>query len=464
MRRLLPILLAIALLFVSCSSFELFVRSQVEGLPSWVYNPQVRGGQVAYVGKGSSTVAYNARLAAYEDILDQISAYVGEDVRTAYYRELTTTSRIADFNLSVTSEHQRSEKGISYVYLLARLDAALLSARQTTIYRQTQQRENEIAALIKEADRAYRANDDTQAIASYLTAAAVAARGPVFEKKHESSLLVDRAIAYIKALHLSFRATDPGSATTVVQLRRHRRLLSSRVVNAPIVASFTAYNSLAERYEDRLSFNTASQGSFLFIPHSELLVADGSITFSLDLAQVIESAREYLDPVLLAQVEDALSLVSAAFSYRRTSPLASRPLHVEIQEYAIDGTIQPGTVALSSFVSTLDRYNVEATAVDLDAAEREEQIAELRSRYGADALAYVGSVGVVVEDWASDQAVVVASGRLQLYDLETARLLFDTEDVEAVGSAATLGEARIQAMQRFGTIAASRCAATLFTP
>ena len=464
MKRLAPLLLAILILLSSCSSFGVLVRSQVEGLPSWVYNPTVRGDQMAFVGKGSSTVAYNARLAAFDDILAQISTFVGEDVRDSYYRELTTTSRISDFNLSVTSEHQRTEKGVIQVYLLARMDTTLLSARQTTIFRQTQEREERISSLIKEADRSYRANDDTQAIARYLEAAAVAASGPILDKKHESSLLVDRAVTYIKALHLSFRSPDEGAVTTVVQLRRRRRLISSRVVNASIRASFTAYNSLGERYDDELIFTTASQGSFLFVPHSELLVSEGAITFSLDLDEAIANAKENLDPALLAQVEDALSQLRTAFPYHRVSPLASSLVYAEIQEYALDGTIHDGAVALTSFVDTLNRSKVEAMAVDVKATELEDQIIELKNRFGSAALAYVGSVGVVEEDHVIDQAVVVASGRIQLYDLAQGRLLFDTEDVEAVASADTLGQARSNALQRFGTIAASRCAATLFTP
>lgn len=464
MRRLVPLLLAILVLFVSCSSFSVLVRSQMEGLPAWVYTPQVRSGQMAFVGKGSSTVVYNARLAAYEDILSQISAYVGEDVTRSYYRELTTTARIADFNLSVTNEHQRTDKGATQVYLLARMDAALLSARRTTIARQTQQREERITSLIREADRAYRANDDTEAIARYLEAAAVAASGPILDKKHESTLLVDRAISYIKALHLIVRAPDEGATTATVQLRRRRRLLSSRVVNASIRASFTAYNTLGARYEDALIFNTASQGSFLFVPHSELLVEEGAITFSLELDEAMANAGVYLDPAQLSAVDDALAQVRASFPYRRTSPLAPAAVYVEIQEYALDGTLRDGAVAVTSFVATLQRSNVAATVVATSATEPEEQIIELRNRFGADALAYVGTVGVVEQDRAYDRAVVVASGRLQLYDLGQGRLLFDTEDVEAVASAATLEQAHIQAFERFAVIAASRCLATLFTP
>lgn len=462
MKRLLALLLTIVLLLASCSSFGTLVRSQMEGLPSWVHNPQVRGDQVAFIGKGVSTVAYNARLAAYEDILAQISRYVGEDVAASYYRELTTTSQIADFNLSVTSEHQRSEKGSIQIFLLARLDESLLSARQTIIYRQTLEREERIAALIREADSAYRANDDTRAITRYLEAAAVAAEGPVLEKKHESAPLVDRAVTAIKALRISFKNSDEGAATVTVQLRRRRRLISSRVVNAPVRASFSAYNSLGSPYDDSLLFNTASQGSFLFVPHSELMTSEGRVTFSLDLFDVLAGAANLPQP-LLSQVTEALAQVSTDFSYARRSPLQGRTVLAEIQEYTLDGTVHGGSLALSSFVATFDRSRVDVSAIDLASTELEDQITEVEERFTGDTLAYIGSVGVVGEDRAYDKAVVVAVGRLHLYDAGQGRVIFDTGDVEAVAQGATIEEARINAFDRFGTIAASRSIAHLFT-
>ncbi|NCC65883.1 MAG: hypothetical protein EOM15_14650, partial [Spirochaetia bacterium] len=66
-------LLFICIFLVSCTSFTDLVRAQVEGLPSWIYAPAQRNGEISYVGKGSEAFAYNARLRSYEHILTQIS-------------------------------------------------------------------------------------------------------------------------------------------------------------------------------------------------------------------------------------------------------------------------------------------------------------------------------------------------------------------------------------------------------
>ena len=97
-------------------------------------------------------------------------------------------------------------------------------------------------------------------------------------------------------------------------------------------------------------FTTASQGSFLFVPHSELLVTEGAITFSSTWMRR-SPHRGRIDPALLEQVEDALSQVRTAFPIT-AFPLASTLLYAEIQEYAFDGTIHDGAVALTFFVAT----------------------------------------------------------------------------------------------------------------
>lgn len=461
MKRVLALLLSL-LLLASCSSFGDLVRSQVDGLPSWVHTPPARGDQRAFVGTGSATVAYNARLAAYEDLLSQISAYVGEDIKPAYYRELTTTDHIADFNLAVTGEHQRTEKGKVYVYVLARLDATLLAARQTTTYRKTLEREERIAALIATADSAYRANDDTRAIACYLEAAAIAAEGPVVEKKHESAALAERAIGYIKALRISFRRTDQKPATVTVQVRRRRRLLSSRVVNATVRASYEAFNSLGESYDDYLLFNTTTVGSFAFIAHNQLIAVNEPVTFSLDFSDLFERVPP-LPEALAERVREALEQVSVQLPYERSALLAVGSLYAEIQQYSLAGSPLVDKLARSAFISTFERLKTDLNALSLAATDRDDQVIEIARRLDSGQRIFVGSVGVVAEDWAYDQAIVVAVGRLELYEIGSDGVLFDSGDVEAVGFGSTIEQARTQAFERFGTIAASRCLSYLFT-
>lgn len=94
--------------------------------------------------------------------------------------------------------------------------------------------------------------------------------------------------------------------------------------------------------------------------------------------------------------------------------------------------------------------------------ELEEQLAQLKNLYPQGALAFLGTVGVVTNQQIRDKQVVVASGRVRIHDLETQSVLYDTDEVEAVASGATLLEAREEAFRRFGSIASYLVRAFLF--
>ncbi|MFA6905335.1 MAG: hypothetical protein WCQ62_03835, partial [Sphaerochaeta sp.] len=300
------LMLLFSLILSSCSSLSDLVRSQVEGLPSWVYSPQTRSDQVAFVGQGSAPVPYNARLLAYEDILAQISEYVGENVHDAYYRELTTTNAIADFKLSISNEYERSEgRSQNQIYLLARLDANLLAGKRTSVYNEMLKRDASIEELLKEADKAYRANDDTTTIRLYLEAAILASKGPVNVRKHELSNLLEKAETFIASLRLSLRDADPSKATVSVFVRRKSRLLSPKVLKASVHATFQARNSLGRPYTDFLQFNTASDGFFSFVPYNQGLQKSGQVIFSVDFSDLrsrisAELEAQAIEPVLAA--------------------------------------------------------------------------------------------------------------------------------------------------------------------
>ncbi len=80
MRRSGYVLLLCVLVLSGCSSLSTWVRSNVEGVPVWVYEPQVSRTQLAYVGVGTANTEARARTLSYESILSQISSLIGEDV------------------------------------------------------------------------------------------------------------------------------------------------------------------------------------------------------------------------------------------------------------------------------------------------------------------------------------------------------------------------------------------------
>ena len=461
-RHLLILLLCLSCL-VSCTSFSDLVRAQVEGLPSWVYSPQSRNDQVSFVGKGSAPLTYNARLLAYEDILRQISSYVGEDVRSAYYRELTTTNAIADFELTITNEHERGEQRSYQVYLLARLNETLLANRRSNVAEQIAKRDAAIEELVRSADKAYRANDDTQAIRLYLEAAMLASEGPVNEKKHEAAELTLKAQTFIESLRFSFRNEQPNAATVDVYLRRKSRLLAPKVLNARVNASFEARNSLGSMYMDFLQFNTSTEGFFPFVPYNQGLLKNGQVEFSVDFSDLVPALSSSLDPQLLDPLLAAMENATLSFPYSLKLHTAALSLPTSIQEFSREGVLLPGSVALSSFVQGLNLDGISTERTVLASAELEEQVEEIRRQAPQAKQAVLGTAGVAVQERVRSEWVVVVSGRVVLYDLNPLNVVYDSQEVEAVASSDSFEEARDEAFKRFGSIARYLVSAYMFS-
>jgi hypothetical protein len=321
------LLLLLLTLFPSCTSFSNLVRSQVEGLPSWVYTPVVSASKTAFVGKGNTQVLFNAKLMAYEDILNQLSAFVGEPVQGLYYRELTTTDAIQAFGLNIVNEYSKTDlRSPAQFYLLATADTAKLESKRTSVYNAMLKRDKDIEELIRSADLAYRANNDIRAIMLYFDAALIASEGPVTSKKYEIDALLDKSITFISALRFSLSKSDPLKATATVQLRRKSRLLSPKVLNAPVVAQFEALNSLGERYADSLFFNTASDGIIQFVPHNYGLVGKGSIRFAVDFSSSLAQLEQKIPRESLAPLQAALEKSGIDFPYSLKSPFATKKI------------------------------------------------------------------------------------------------------------------------------------------
>ncbi|MDY0287381.1 MAG: hypothetical protein RBR15_00990 [Sphaerochaeta sp.] len=460
--RLCALVVTVALL-TSCTSLTNLVRSQVEGLPGWVYNPVASANRTAFVGRGNTQLLFNAKLMAYDDLLNQLSSFVGEPVQGTYYRELTTTDAIEAFGLNIVNEYSKSDgRSPAQFYLLATADTAKLESKRTSVYNAVLKRDADIAALIRKADAAYRSNNDIKAIGLYFDAALIAAQGPVSSKKYEIEALLAKSITFINALRFSVSKSDPLKATATVQLRRKSRLLSPKVLNAPIVAEFAALNSLGASYEDSLLFNTASEGFVQFVPYNYSLVGNGAIRFAVDFSSALQELEAKISQATLQPLQEALDRHGIAFPYSLVSGFASKNIVADISEYEYAGTLRNTKGALSALLDLYGSRGVPIKALSLAQEEQYELYEEVLLLAPGTDLVIKGKAGVVDETRIGDQSVVVVTGSVQLWSVDKGTLLADTLEVEAVAFAPLEEEAKKEAFRRFGQISSSLLLSSFF--
>ncbi|AEV30252.1 hypothetical protein SpiGrapes_2491 [Sphaerochaeta pleomorpha str. Grapes] len=461
------VFLALAMVFLllvlaSCSSISNLVRSSVEGVPSWVYQPEAKVNQIVFVGKGNANVMFNARLIAYEDILNQLSTFVGEDVLEAYYRELTTTDSIVDLGLKITHEYEKVDQNGSNAYLMATAETAKIVSKRTDVFNAMLERDSAIAGFIADAETAYRSNKDVEAVRLYLQAAAESSTGLVSDKKYEVDALLEKAESIIASMRFSIAKSDSSKATCTVYLRRKSRLLSPKVSNAPIKASFSARNSLGRNYTDSLLFNTAANGYITFLPYNKGIAGSGTIIFGIDLDDSLSFLQEVLTSEQMQRLKDVILENRVSFAYSLVSPLQASGIFADIHEYSSQGELLPSHVATEAMCNefSIDSIYVEPTYVV--SSEGKELISEI-GKLGKDAKFFMlGRVGVVDEQLFGQKNTVVVSGTVQLWNLESGKILGDTLDIEAVAFDNDLSKARDEAFRKFGMISSYLLSQYLF--
>lgn len=447
--------ISLTLLLGGCSSISTLVRSGVEGVPAWVYEPQVSNSQRAFVGQGIANSVFNARLLAYEDILSQLSDYIGEDVSMQYYRELSTTDAIGSLRLRITQEHVKSEDGKEVVHLLSAVDADRLSQVRTASYNAMLAREEEISSILAQADLAYRHNRDMEAISLYIDAAIIAKEGYVENNSYQFETLMGKIESFVTALRISITRIHVDIPTCTVTVRRKNRLLSPKVLGASVTASFEARNGMGESYVDHSSFNTANSGSFQFVPVNPGMMGSGAISFAIDLTDDIARLESAAGADSVATLKSIIEDSTERFSYNRVSKVAEAGVVVDIMEFTLQGALRDSMLATDTLVQEYEYDDMSVTPVFSSEQDHEDFFIEMRARYPRYRYIIFGQAGVSDVVPMGGGQMVMVNGSVSLLNLADETVIKNTEDIRIAVWGKTLEEASDEAFRRFGLVASS---------
>ena len=433
MKKLLPLMIVIPLLLASCRLAKDLPGS---GTSSRASSLEGKASQVFFHGEGRG-------LEPYQTLFARIEASIGFDLDQRYLDELIDTGGIADLGLVITNQYRKGDE----IFLRAQANEEVIERWRTELAQALQDRIDRIEELLRQANLAYKANDDTITITRYLEAALVASGGPVGEERYEPEALVTEAIRYIEPLQFVLTRSESASARTTVTLRRRTRLLAPRVMHAPISVTYEAYNALGALYEDTLYFNSHDSGQLLFNPLNAAMKSEGVITFALNL-DIPPLPRD-----LALRVEEALKKVSIEFPYSLSHPFGSESIGLSLEEYSISGNLLPTTHAKTAFSEGSKRDGIPILDVALERAAENELEDLVRQIPKNVRYTIIGSVGVLSFDKALDDVIAVVSGSFILYDSVRSTILYHSQDIEAVGWGATREEATARGFERFGSIA-----------
>ncbi len=416
-RRWIPL---VVLLLLSCLT-GCKVLDGTSFRPSWVSHPISRQGVTAFVGHGSDSNSFNARLEALSDILSQLSDSLGEDVTVSGWRTFSTTGKVPDYDLSVVREFESGPD----IWLMAEASTSAIESRRTNLQKAKIQQDALVKEMMEDVDEAYRNNRDVVAISTLLDAIYACATQP---SSYDVQGLVKLAVSYMNAIRISLSKRDPRGPKVVVKVRRRQILFNPKVVGASIRATFDATDVWGNSRTDSLLFGSGERGQFQFVPYSVAISDKGSIVFSLDVADKLDRLRPVLDAGLYASLDAAYQSSQVSFPYARVSKYSGSAMLVGVVNA---GPFDSGRVE-ASLSSWLLGKGVDSTVVKLD-GEMDEEALRLVHRKNPGAT-YLLSMEIREEGKAevSDISLWIVTGNIQLWNLQSLSLVDQSGEMTLV--------------------------------
>ena len=448
-------IIVVLVLFSGCSSLSTWVRSNLEGVPVWVYEPQVSRNQMAFVGRGNADNETRARVLAYESILVEISEFIGRDVTDQHIAELSMRNAIDEYRLRITQEFVKFEADSFTVFFLAVADSDVIQRTRSEAEVLLLEQQRQIDLLNQQASQAFRDNRDTVDLERYVQIASIAASMPVDRGERQYADAIQRIQNIVRPLNLSVTAGDPAIPTTVVTLRRGTRALSPRVAGAPIAAYSDARDGLGEVYRDKQRFVTDASGQIIYTSSNPTITGRGQITFGLDLQRTLQPLQA-IDVEVYEQLVALLQNAQVHYPYQRVSLIQSQITIVALSEYTLQGERLNTDSAAARLASELGRDDMRVQIAQAPAVDDDEDLMPvLRQQFPTYAAIMYGNVGVSHVQRTSRGVAVTVTGETSFINLARGTVIGRTGTVHANAIASTEQEAQMEAFSRFGAVSAS---------
>ncbi len=453
------VLLLILVSLTGCSTLQAWVQD----VPVWVIEKPANSlTKVYFVSEGVDPDGFEmtARQFAFEELLLDISEFLGYSTPEQYARELLQTGAIADLGLSVTEEFVREDAGGLKLNLLAEANRKTISKLVRDNLDTIKADEDKINEPENEAKAAYRGQNDYLAFQKYLEAALYAYTSPLAESKVRYEGLMRSAISVLEGLNLTNVASDPSKGSYTVQVTRGSGIFAPKISGLPIKVVFPIKNAAGKVRQQTMVVTTGNKGTAAIAPSHTGFRGAGVLSAYFDLEEellLIEEAAGVNDEFLL-RIRSIIAEKGLDFEFSITSAVAGSVIVVSFLDYEKNGSLSSSTVTMDSLISSLKADGIFVNRIEPSKDMEDEQkiLAYARTTYkDSRSIVVIGSAGVssIVESGGSQ--VVSVKGSARIYSLSDGSVFAETGTVAANAVGATAVDAKTAAFQRFGQVTAS---------
>ncbi len=445
------ILLSLILIgiLVSCAT----VSGSKINAPSWYFKPQSKANhsETAFVGVGQSANERQALLLAYTDINNRLFAYIGNEPTTESYRELSRSGKIASFDFEVVEKYQVLEDGQYMVYLLALGKNQTLNKYRSEAMLKESEMASEAERLILEGDELIKSNQDILGLKKYIESMVLSYPLTQIDDEYSFAFIMQEILEVLSSTSMTVVEENPSEASCTVSVKRKSSLIPSRVINAPIRASYQALDSRKFVYEDSFVYSTDNGGTIVFSPENHAIAKQGAVVFSFDfdkelreLARVSESAAN--------TIKEAISDKAILFEYKVN--YADIEIALSSFELSVDGNYIKSDLINSFFTERFSEEDIKSFVLESRPEDTDEEVLKAIKKTNPDCdYALISRVGY--SDYSASRTgniAVTSEGTVRFYDLKTGQLISDIRGIFSNGFGNTEEKALEDSYLNFASI------------
>ena len=388
--------------------------------PSWYYKPQSKANsyELAFVGKGTASTERQALLIAYSDMNSKLYAYIGREVSTESYRDLSRNGRIDAFDFDVVEKFQVSDSGLYTVYILGLGNKALIQKFRS----EAMLIESNIAAqaekLILEGDEYIKTNQDLLGVRKYIQSMVLSYPVSQIEEEYSFNEIFKEVLNIINSINMNIIKSDSSSASCTLRIKRKGTLIPSKVQNAPVKASYSAVDSRNRHYDDSFTFASAEDGTFEFSPKNHTFMKTGSVVFSYDLYNEIAELAK-VAPAAADEILKAVENTSVVFDYSRN--YRSMNIGISALEYTVNGDYVQSSLINDYLQTHFADDGIDTLIIKTDSKANCDLVLETTVGFTDYAQSKTGSIAVT------------SRGSLKLYEQKTGKIIYESNAVFSNG-------------------------------
>ncbi len=440
-------LFAFVLLLSSCSSLQNMVNVNADGTPSWIANPPSRRGRISFVAEGVASTEDEARLISIKNVLLRISADLGWDAYTAYYRQMGSSGYVEDLDARIDNSWVRKyTNGTLSYFILVSVDEDLYASSRTEEYTRILERENEIKAYLDDAVSYYKQNMDVKALDAALDALLTSVSGRVNNQDYLPGNLLEEVFYYLEPLSIKASGSR-NSADASIRVVRERGFFSPSVEAAALLIRYDMRNTNGNSLTDQISIVTDEKGRYSFHVTNPYILREGEVRISLDLDYDKLARIEALSPVgFLDEFYEMLNSKNIYYSYDIRNSSMERNLDVVVVSYGYGGEEFGSPAALQALDSYMKEFDLSITPI-AGQGLTDQEIFDNYNRSSA-AKKNVAIIRLsVVEIRESDSFLMArVEGSLAIYDVNMGEQTYFDDTTLAIGYGNSIEEASDDAL------------------